>query len=317
VCLRLHDDPAALAAVLQVMVVAMWVYAAFQKAYQREYLDGTYFYFTVRDGYGWRLGKWASYIRQVPRVDGDFGPVDPAVRTFFRWMAVVVLLGETVPPVLGFAMNGTVWGVLLLLAVILPVGLSSMETNFMITNLLVATTFLVPFQASAFRGAFGDPVIAGVLGFYLAWPPVHAVLARHLRVSPWKLAGWGMYSAQKPHVQIVVPGGELTPLRGSIPARVLMEFGACRIAWVRDAIRRYFVRWDHPEPATGLVFRWKRIEGDRYVTRCVVARNVPGTPAQAFEIADEASAAAFTRYVRSLSLEPAPLAQGTVAVAAV
>ena len=209
------------------------------------------------------------------------------------------------PPVLGFALNGTMWGVLMLLAVAVPVGLSSMETNFMITNLLVAAVFLVPFEASAFRGAFGDPVVAGLMGFYLVWPPVHAVLTRSLRVSPWKLVGWGMYSRQKPNVQVIHPGGELTPLRGSIPARILMEFGACRITWIRDAIRRYFYRWDFKGPSTGLVFRWRRLEGDRHVTSIVVAQNAAGTPVQTFELVDDASAAAFTRYVSSLALEPA------------
>jgi hypothetical protein len=314
VCLQLHENPVALASVLQVIAVSMWVYAAYQKVYQREYLDGTYFYFTMH--HGWRLGTWASYVRQVPRVEGDFGAVDPAARAFCRWMAVLVLIGETVPPILGFAMNGTIWGVLLLLAVALPVGLSSNETNFMITNVLVALAFLVPFQGSAFLGALGDPVVAAVMALCLVWPPIHAALARYLGVGSWKLVGWGMYAMQKPRVHVVLPGGELTPLRGAIPARIVGEFGACRIGWVRDAIRRYYFRWDFRQPATGLSLRWHRLQADRYVTRAVVVQNVAGAPAQAFDIVDEASAAAFTRHLAALQLAPeAPLGLPAAAAA--
>ncbi|HYR11191.1 MAG TPA: hypothetical protein VEQ60_25650 [Longimicrobium sp.] len=305
VCLQLHENPVALASVLQVIAVAVWVYAAYQKAYQREYLDGTYFYLTMRDG--WRLGTWASYIRQVPRVQGDYGAIDPAAKAFCRWLAVMVLIGETVPPLLAFGLNGTIWSVLLLLAVALPVGLSSSETNFMITNLLLAAAFLVPFEGSALMAGVGDPVVAVVVGMCLVWPPVHAALSRHLRFSPWKLAGWGMYSTQKPRVHAVLPGGELRLVRGgAIPARIVQEFGAIRIGWARDAIRRYFFRWDFKEPAAALIFRWHRVDGERFVTHCVVSRNTAGAPVQTFEITDEASAAAFARHLSSLPLAPEP-----------
>ncbi|HEX8395546.1 MAG TPA: hypothetical protein VF665_24555 [Longimicrobium sp.] len=317
VCLQLHHDPVALASVLQVMAVSMWAYAAYQKAYHREYLDGTYFYLGM--GHDWRLSTWASRVRRVPKVEGDFGAVDPAARAFCRWMAVLVLIGETVPPILGFALNGTVWGVLLLLAVALPVGLSSSETNFMITNILVALAFLVPFQGGAFRGALNEPLVAVIMALCLVWPPVHAALARYLGVSSWKLVGWGMYAMQKPLVHVVLPGGELVPLRGAIPSRIVLEFGACRLGWVRDAIRRYYFRWDFVQPATGLSFRWIRLEASRYVTRAVVVQNAPGAPARTFDIVDEASAAAFTRHLAALSLAPetAPAVSpsGAVAVA--
>lgn len=303
VCLRLHDTPLALAAVLQVVAVSVWVYAAFQKLYQREYLNGTYFYVTLR--HGWRLGRWASRVREVPRLEGDHGAIDPAAKVFCQWVAVAVLVGETVPPLLAFGLNGTVWSVLLLLAVALPVGLSSSETNFMITNLLLAAVFLVPFETSAFAAGLGDPVIAGIVGWCFVWPPVHAVLTRHLRTSPWKLAGWGMYSTHLPRIHVILPGGALRQLRYSIPVGILHEFGACRIGWVRDAIRRYFFRWDFTEPATGVLFRWYRLKGDRFETRAVVCQNLAGTPVQTFEIVDEASAAVFERHLSSLPLPPA------------
>lgn len=307
VCLQLHGDPVALAAVLQVAAVAVWTLAAYQKLYQRECLDGTYYYLTMRTE-GWRLGQWTSLVREVPPLQGDFGPVDAGALRFCQWVGLLVLVGETVPPLLAFAVNGTVWSVLILVGVALAVGLSSKETNFMITNLLLAAVFLVPFNGAAFLGALRDPVVAAVVALCAVWPFIHAALTRHLGVSSWKLAGWGMYAMHKPRADVVLPGGEMTPVRGAIPARIVQEFGACRAGRVRDAIRRYFFRWDFTEPAAGLVFRWYRLEGGRYLTRAVVVQNVAGAPMQTLEIADEASAAAFRRHLAALSPEREPAA---------
>jgi hypothetical protein len=313
VCLQLHQTPVALASVLQVAAVSVWALSAYQKLYHREYLSGIYYYTTLRSE-GWRLGSWTSFVREVPRVQGDYGAFDPKALSFCRWMAVMVLVGETVPPLLAFALSGTVWSVLLLVGVALAVGVSSKESNFMLTNLLLSAVFLVPFEMSAFLQALRNPLVAVVVGLCAVWPLIHAVLSRHLRVSTWKLAGWGMYATHKPRVQVVLPGGELRPLRGAIPARIVLEFGACRIGWVRDAIRRYFFRWDHKDAATGLAFRWYRMDGDRYLTHAVVVHNAAGAPVRTFEIADDAGAAAFTRYLSSLSLEPAaaPVPHGSV-----
>lgn len=304
VCLQLHQTPAALASVLQVAAVSVWVLSAFQKIYHREYLSGLYYHLSLRTE-GWRLGRWTSFVAEVPRVQGDYGTFDPKALTFCRWMAVMVLVGETVPPLVAFALHGTIWSALLLVGVALAVGVSSKESNFMLTNLLLSTLFIIPFDVQAFLGALRNPLVAGVVGLCAVWPLMHAVLTRHLRVSTWKLAGWGMYATHKPRVQVVLPGGELRPLRGAIPARIVLEFGACRIGWVRDAIRRYFFRWDHKDAAAGLAFRWFRVDGGRYVTHAVVVRNAAGAPVRTFDITDEASAAAFKRHLSSLAPEPA------------
>lgn len=37
----------------------------------------------------------------------------------------------------------------------------------------------------------------GMLSALTVWPCVHIVLARTYGLSPWKLAGWGMYSAPR------------------------------------------------------------------------------------------------------------------------
>jgi hypothetical protein len=313
VCLQLHQTPTVLASVLQLAAVSVWVLSAYQKIYHREYLSGIYYYLSLRTE-GWRLGKWTSVVAEVPRIQGDHGTFDPRALSFCRWMGVMVLVGETVPPLLAFALNGTIWSVLLLIGVGLAVGVSSKESNFMLTNLLLAAVFLIPFDLSAFMGALRNPLVAVVVGLCAVWPLIHAVLSRHLRVSSWKLAGWGMYATAKPRVQVVLPGGELRPLRGATPARIVLEFGACRIGWVRDAIRRYFFRWDHKDAATGLSFRWFRMDGDRYVTHAVVVQNAAGAPVRTFDITDEATAAAFKRHLSSLSLETAavPVPHGSV-----
>jgi hypothetical protein len=47
---------------------------------------------------------------------------------------------------------------------------------------------------------------AGLLLFTL-WPLAHMYLATHFQVSPWKLAGWGMYATPRPSfVQMAVFG---------------------------------------------------------------------------------------------------------------
>jgi hypothetical protein len=312
VCLRLHETPVALASVLQVMTVSVWLYAVFQKLFQGEYLDGTFFYLMTPYN-GWSLGKWASYIRKVPAIDGDYVTIDPDVQRFCQRLAMLVLITEAVPPILAFAASGTIWSVLLLLVVALPVGLFTRETNFMATNLLLAASFLVPFDTAALLGSFGDPIVAGVLGWCLVWPPIHANLTGRLRFSPWRLGAWGMYSRHVPRVDIVLSNGELRRLRDSaIPARMLRDFGACRIGWMRDAIRRYFFHWACAAPATAVAFRWYLRRGDRFVTHCVIYRNVAGAPVETFEICDEFTAAAFARHLSSLADTPLPPAHTPV-----
>lgn len=40
-------------------------------------------------------------------------------------------------------------------------------------------------------------VVAAALATLTAWPLVHIYLVEHYGLSPWKLAGWGMYSAPR------------------------------------------------------------------------------------------------------------------------
>jgi hypothetical protein len=312
VCLRLHDTPLALAAVLQVMALSVWLYAAFQKVYHREYHDGSYFYFMMQRARS-RLGTWTAYIQTVPAIEGYYGAIDAPAQVLCRRLAMLVVLTETVLPLLAFAASGTIWSTLLLLAVAMPVGLLTSETNFMITNVLLAAAFLAPFTTAALSRGLGDPVVATVVGWCLVWPPMHAMLARRLRFSPWRLGGWGMYARQVARIDIILPDGELKTLRGpTMPAGLLREFGACRVDWLREALHRVFFRSGYTEPAHGLVFRWYRLRGDRFVTDGIVFPHPAGGAAQTFEIGDEPDAAAFRRYVASLPHAPASAPRAAV-----
>ena len=104
----------------------------------------------------------------------------------------------------------------------------------------------------------------------------------------------------------MLPGGALKPVRDSAtPTRLLREFGACRIDWLRDAIHRQFRRRGHPDPTCGVVFRWYHRLGDRFVTTCIVIRNGP-REVKTFEIGDERAADEFKRYLASVPLESTP-----------
>jgi len=37
-------------------------------------------------------------------------------------------------------------------------------------------------------------VVYAALAVLTLWPPVHMMLVKHYQMSPWKLAGWGMYA---------------------------------------------------------------------------------------------------------------------------
>jgi hypothetical protein len=198
-----------------------------------------------------------------------------------------------------------------LLAVAVPVGVVTGEMNFMITNVLLAASFLVMFEPAALLTGLRDPLVAAVVVWCLLWPPLHAILARRLRFSPSKLAGWGMYAQQEPRIDIVTTDGALKPLHDSqIAAKLLHEFGACRIGWLRRAAHAYFFRWRYAAPAAGVVFRWLRYRGDRFVTSCVIVQGTAGASAVTLEIVDGATAAEFTRLLTTLARRSAEVATG-------
>lgn len=77
-----------------------------------------------------------------------------------------------------------------------------------------------------------------LIGFSL-WPLVQMELVRRFGISPWKLAGWGMYAAPRisPGIAILVQEGseEPAPMRIVPPAvRVACENFAPRRLWLRN-----------------------------------------------------------------------------------
>lgn len=79
---------------------------------------------------------------------------------------------------------------------------------------------------------------AGLIAFAL-WPLVQIALVHRFGVSPWKLAGWGMYSTPRiaPGIGVLVQRGEEEPApMTDVPADVLTacaEYAPKRL-WLRD-----------------------------------------------------------------------------------
>lgn len=121
-------------------------------------------------------------------------------------------------------------------------------------------------------------IVAAVLVLFTVWPLVHIWLVHQYDLSPWKLAGWGMYAAPRPSYR----GMEILGRRAGQPAmqrlvapseRVGLEAGRFleRYRWLRqlaepadlvEAVRVSHPEWDeirvvvfrsHVEPETGMV----------------------------------------------------------------
>lgn len=292
ICFRLLDQPGALPTVLQIVTASVWVYAAFQKVYHREFLDGSFFY-TALQANSRRTNDqwWSKFIPRIPPLRGYYDAINPAGQEFCRRLAVGIVAVEFAFPLIALVATGTLPGFLIMLALSLPVGLLTRETNFMISNVLLSLTFLIPFDIGALSTIASDPVVLGIVVWCLIWPPVHAVLTRRYRFSSWKLAGWGMYATQIPRVEVVDPRGRLLTTQSGppIPAAMLPICGASRIRWLREYTSRSFFRWCHKDPANGLLFRWYRQRQGRYVTECVWLPNQPGATPKTFEVSDKAS----------------------------
>lgn len=303
--LRLGDSPATLAAVVQIVAVSVWLYAVFQKLYHRQFADGSFFYIAFQDAGTYY--RWKGIRERVARLDRYYAAADPVSQQFCKRLATLALATEAIPPVVGFAANGTIGGFLIMASVSGAVAAMSRETSFLITNLVLSAFFLVPFDAEAFWRITDDPLAAGLLAFAIVWPPLHAILARALGFSTWKLGGWGMYATIDPRVSLIGSKGEVVAPVRSTPYGVLQVCGSCRIPALREYARQLFLSWE-PAKDTIRAFLYRRYEkrGPQYVSVCIVVPNVKrGVPAR-FELTDETSLMAFKRHIASFRVSPSP-----------
>lgn len=299
VMLRLLKEPEVLLSTVQVMAATVWMYAALQKWYHGEFIDGSYFYLASRRSGPGGIARLRWIVAAHNR---DEAEADVRSQVYSRRLALVVVATEVLVPMVAIATSGTVFSVGALLLVALPVAVISKETNFLLTNAILAACFFVPLEPSLVWRVADDRLAASILIWFLVWPPVHAVLTRRFRFNTWKLGGWGMYATSYPGIQVIGPTGELLSApatRPAIPFGMVLVCGACECQWLRDYARRGFFRWCHTSPAAGLLFSWSRRRGDRYVASRVVVWNTPDSALAAFELKDEHDAAEFTKYLAS------------------
>jgi len=102
-----------------------------------------------------------------------------------------------------------------------------------------------------------------LLAVFSAWPPIHLRLVARFDLSPWKLAGWGMYSAPRPEtfgmeVYGLQPGSTQRQHLAAPSSALLREASAFleNYRWLRRLARpRRFaeaVLREHPQ--------WERLE---------------------------------------------------------
>lgn len=121
-------------------------------------------------------------------------------------------------------------------------------------------------------------IVTAVLAVFTAWPFVHMWLVAEYDLSPWKLAGWGMYSAPRPNYRGMeiygrAQGAAEMERLGAPTDAVRDEAGRFleRYRWLRrltapdrlvEEVRRSHPEWDeirvvvarsHVEPETGMV----------------------------------------------------------------
>lgn len=81
-------------------------------------------------------------------------------------------------------------------------------------------------------------VLAAVLIVFTLWPLVQLALVQRFKISPWKLAGWGMYSTPRisPGIGILVQRGDEKPApMAAVPhhVRAACEHFSSRRLWLR------------------------------------------------------------------------------------
>ena len=304
---RLWAKPAALVAVMQIGLVSVWIYSVFQKLYHAEFVNGLFFY-TLMQRQPW-FSRLVFLWRGAAKPAIQFGKyvtrIDPLSRHAVRRMAWVVVIMELVTPLFGLRFSGSVVAVVVMGGLAMMVGVATRELSFMMTNIIVAPLFLVPFDKDAFWSGAVDPLVCVILVWMFTWPLLHAVLARSLRFSSWRLFGWGMYATQIPSILTINGRGEILDAEDSIAdvqrelaATLVKGFGACRIRCIRGFAWKAFFRIAGRESLKGAILCWYRLEGDWLISHCAAFRR-GASEFTLFEIRDEKSEQEFKRFVRT------------------
>ena len=71
-------------------------------------------------------------------------------------------------------------------------------------------------------------VVGLLLAVLIIWPLVQQQLVLRYRVSPWKLAGWAMYTTVMPRGNMALTGIDASGRRGSLDARSSAELFSTR-----------------------------------------------------------------------------------------
>jgi hypothetical protein len=279
---RLWDQPAMLVATLQAAFVSVWLYAVVQKLCRGEFINGVFFYLYIARRPVWFLRPVSKLlgapVARAPSVAGDFPSIDPQAMTFARRFSFLVMASESCIPLAALLMSGTPMAVVLMCVLALTVGMTSGIWSFMLTNLIAAALFIVPFDANALWRAMGDPFVATISLWLLLWPPLHLYIGRSLRISPDRLYGWGMFSAHMPAMAGINSAGDIVDLprlvgrdpRTYLALTLFVGFGVCRIRWLRAYGSRMFFGTAFQQPIVGAVFRWYRLDGRRFINEYAV-----------------------------------------------
>jgi len=235
VILVLRDEPHLMAAVLQPLVVSVWLFSVWQKLFHGEFADGTFFYCMFAADNLKGLRKRFIPVIQPSRDEALFHEMSSEALKACRRMALACL-GIELVPVAALLVSGGIVAALLMLVIAVCIGFMSNELSFMRTNIILSGLFLVPFQFADLVTAVQEfPAIAGLVSWAAAWPVLHAIVTRHFGISSWRLFGWGMYATTLPRAIEVVPEGVIRNYVGS--ARLLLEgYGECRISYFRRLI---------------------------------------------------------------------------------
>lgn len=294
--LQLHDQPQSLIAILQLVIVSVWFYSVWQKIYQREFLNGAFLYVLMLTTHPailkLALGLQGRSYESIERLEGRFAKIDGDLLRFAKYLAFGVAAAEALVPLA--ALTGGPWAAVGMFLLALPVGLISGELSFMLTNMVIAVIFFIPFDPHAVWAVHTDPAVIVICAWLVAWPPIHAYVSRRLEFSSWRLFGWGMYATVEARVAAVTPAGDMhqASRTNDLGPWIMSGFGASRVGFLRRFAWKKYFDSDAADHRVAAVLSSYAIIADRLVSRCVVCDPSPSIEdgrMSRYEVHDDAS----------------------------